>query len=83
LTRISINKKFYDVPTEWNELSQKQLLQIMDCLFLRQYSGEQCLLSLLKILCNMTWWEFFHAPVSAHKMGDDTSGVATKTLMGG
>lgn len=75
MTRISINKKFYDVPTAWNELSQKQLLQVMDCLFTRQYTGEQCLLSLLKILCNMSWWDFFRAPVSARKMGDDISGM--------
>lgn len=75
MTRISINKKFYDVPTEWNELSQKQLLAIMDCFFARQYTGDQCLLVLLKILCNMSWFQFFRAPVSAHKMPEDVSGM--------
>jgi hypothetical protein len=58
---IDINKKIYTVPEQWNELSQKQLIQIMDCLFMKQYTTEEVELKLLKILTNMSYWEFFRA----------------------
>ena len=61
MTVIEINKKLYTFPTAWNELSQKQLLEVMECLFLRQYTGEQGCLKLLKILAGLSWWEFFRA----------------------
>lgn len=60
---IEINKKYYLVPATWNELSQKQLLEVMDTLFMRQYTGDQVVLKLLKILCNMSYWEFFNSPI--------------------
>lgn len=60
MTVIELNDKVYAIPTEWNELSQKQLLQVMDCLFLKEYTGEQGTLKLLKILTGMCWWKFFH-----------------------
>lgn len=59
MTIIEVNKKYYTIPTKWNELSQQQLLQVMDALFVRQYSVEQGQLKLLKILCNMNYWQFF------------------------
>lgn len=64
MTIIELNKKLYNIPTTWNELSQQQLLQVMDCLFVHQYSGEQCILKLLKILCNMNYFQFFRTKVS-------------------
>lgn len=63
MTIIEINKKFYTIPTCWNELSQAQLLQVMDTLFVSQYTGEQALLKLLKILCGMNYFQFFRSPV--------------------
>lgn len=65
MIQIELNNKTYHVPTEWNELDQDQLLEIMDCLFARQYTGDQALLKLLKILCKMTYWEFFCTPVTS------------------
>lgn len=65
MTIINVNNKIYTVPTSWNELSQQQLLAIMECLFISRYVEEQALLKLLKILCNMTYWEFFNTPVTA------------------
>lgn len=56
---IELNKKLYSIPTEWNELSQKQLLEVMDCLFMQQYTAEQGQLKLLKILTGMSFFDFF------------------------
>lgn len=62
MTIIEINKKYYPIPTAWNELSQVQLLEVMSCLFIRKYiTGEQVLLKLLKILAGMNWWQFYRA----------------------
>jgi hypothetical protein len=63
LTIVCINKRYYTVPTEWNELSQKQLLQVMECLFIKQYTGEQIVLQLLKILTGMSPFRFFSTRV--------------------
>jgi hypothetical protein len=60
---IEINRKFYKVPEQWNELSGRQLLQVID-LFFKGYPEEKALLKLLKILSGMSWWEFFRAPVT-------------------
>lgn len=59
MTVIELNKRFYTIPTGWNELSQKQLLEVMDTLFFKTYSAEQALLKLLKILTGMNYWQFF------------------------
>lgn len=67
MTIIELNKRYHTIPTEWNELSQQQLLQVMECFFMRQYTGEQALLKLLKILCNMNFWQFFNTPVTSCK----------------
>lgn len=37
------------------------MLQVVETLFLKEYTGEQCLLKLLKILTGMTYYEFFRA----------------------
>jgi hypothetical protein len=67
VTIIEINNKYYTIPTTWNELSQRQLLQVMDCLFIKQYPEDKGRLKLLKILCAMNWWQFFRAPVTSGK----------------
>lgn len=64
MTIIEINKKLYTVPTCWNELSRKQLLQVMECLFIKEQDVNQGRLQLLKILSGMSWWQFFRAPVA-------------------
>lgn len=61
MTLAKIGGKYYTVPTEWNELSQSQLLQIMEVLFVRQYAGTAGMLKLLKILAGMSTWEFLVA----------------------
>jgi hypothetical protein len=61
---IDINRKFYSIPETWNELSGKQLLQVMDVFYNNDYSAEKAELKLLKILTGMSWWQFFRAPVT-------------------
>lgn len=62
---IEINTRFYNVPENWNELSQKQLLLVMELLYKTDYAAEKVLLKLLKILTGMSWWQFFRAPVAS------------------
>lgn len=59
MTIIELNRRYYTVPTAWNELSGKQLIGIMECLFVTSFSSEQALLKLLKILTGMNYWQFF------------------------
>jgi hypothetical protein len=61
---VEINRQFYNVPESWNELSKRQLLQVMQLFYLLKYTNEQAQLKLLKILTGMSWWEFFRAPVT-------------------
>lgn len=61
MTIIELNKRYYTVPTQWNELSQQQLIAVMETLFMRQYTGEQGCLKLLKILLGFNWWQFFRS----------------------
>jgi hypothetical protein len=67
MIQIELNKKTYQIPACWNELSQAQLLQVMETLFLSKYTADRCLLKLLKILCGMTYFEFFTTPVTSGK----------------
>lgn len=61
---VEINRKFYNVPETWNELSKEQLLQLMQLFYSTKYYTEQAQLKLLKIITGMSWWEFFRAPVT-------------------
>lgn len=61
---VEINRSFYNVPESWNELSKRQLLQVMNLFYLSRYTNEQSQLKLLKILTGMSWWAFFRAPVT-------------------
>jgi len=59
MTIIELNKKLYTIPTCWNELTRKQLLSVMESLFVKAFDINQGRLQLLKILTGMSWWQFF------------------------
>lgn len=61
---IEINRKYYSVPENWNELNRQQLLQVMDLLYVQTYSIEKALLKFVKILAGLSWWAFFRAPLT-------------------
>lgn len=65
MTIIEINGRHYNIPEKWNELSTKQLLQVMKLFYCSSYSIERAKLKLLKILSGMSWWHFFRAPMVA------------------
>lgn len=48
---FTLNKKRYQVPTAWQELSPKQLLKV--CLLLHQYEEDDVLLPLFRCLCKV------------------------------
>lgn len=56
---IELNKRYYEFPTAWDELTAKQLLQVMDVLFLKDYKAEQMLLRLVQVLTGMSNYQFF------------------------
>jgi hypothetical protein len=60
---IELNKRWYEIPTSWNELSQKQVLQIMTVLYLRKYKAEQQLLRLVQALTGLNNYGFFKCSV--------------------
>lgn len=55
MTQIEIKNKWYKIPTEWNELTAEQLLQVMETIYLKQYPPAKMLLKLLKILAGITY----------------------------
>lgn len=59
MTIAEVNKKFFTVPTEWNELSQQQLLDVMECIYMSQYYRDEGRLKLFKIITGLNWWQFF------------------------
>lgn len=59
MTIIELNKRYIAIPTSWNELSQRQLLAIIDSLHFKQYTAEQCRLKLFKIICSLSYFQFF------------------------
>lgn len=63
MTTICITKKYYNIPTEWNELSAKQILQVMDVLFLKGYNAEHILLRLVQVLTGISEYRFLKADV--------------------
>lgn len=56
---IELNKSYYPFPESWNELTAKQLLQVMGTLFLKNYKAEQMLLKLIQVLSGMSNYQFF------------------------
>ncbi len=63
MTLITLNNKSYSIPSQWNELTPKQLLEVMDTLFLKEYPAEQMLLKLLKVLTGMSTYQFLKCRV--------------------
>jgi len=59
VTIIKIRRKYYNIPTDWNELTADQLLQVMDVFSNKNYAPEQTLLKLLKILLSMSYRKWF------------------------
>jgi len=60
---IKLNKKYYDIPTEWNELQPGQLLKVMATIYLKNYRAEQMLLRLLQVLTGLSDAKFFKVDV--------------------
>jgi hypothetical protein len=58
MTTIELEKKYYNVPTEWNELHVKQLLDIIDIFYNKEYKPEEILLLLLKALLSFSKPQF-------------------------
>lgn len=57
MTIIEVQKKLYTIPTEWNELSQQQLLAVMKAFYSNETIDKQLLL-LLKALMNVGWYRY-------------------------
>lgn len=55
---VTINKRRYNFPEGWDELSEGQLLQVMEILFLKQHAAEAVLLQLVKVLAGMSRYRF-------------------------
>ena len=60
MTIIELNKRLYTVPTTWDELSRKQLLEVSDVLYVcRDNVDDGSYLKLFKIITGMSWFRFF------------------------
>ncbi len=55
MTIVEIKKKFYSIPTTWNELTPEQLLQVFDTLYSKKYDSAQIVVKLLKILTGLSY----------------------------
>lgn len=62
MTIICLNKRYYSIPTQWNELSQRQLLAAMNVLISHE-SVDKTVLQLLRILTGISWFRFLMAPM--------------------
>jgi len=58
MTIIELNKRLYTIPTSWDEISRKQLLQVIDVLH-STADVDSSLVQLFRILANMSWFRFF------------------------
>ena len=63
---VKINRRNYQVPTDWNELTGAQLVQITRVLLTPEPNPITSALRLLKIITGMGWWRFFICP--AHEL---------------
>lgn len=59
MTIVEINKKLYAFPTGWNDLTFRQLVQVLN---LFQHCGNvyELNIRLLKVLTGMGWWRFLN-----------------------
>jgi len=65
MTIIEINKRLYTVPTCWNELTRRQLLDVMKIIYSPLlFTIEAAYLKLLKTITGMGWYHFFSAPIT-------------------
>lgn len=55
---IQLNNKHYEFPENWNELTQKRLLQLVETMFLKGYKAEQMLLQLIRVLAQLSKYQF-------------------------
>lgn len=55
---IELRNKLLIIPEKGNELSQKQLVEIADALFIKKYDQYQLPLKLLKIISGLSWWNW-------------------------
>lgn len=62
MTIIEINKRFYTVPTSWNELTCRQLLQVMEIIY-SNISITRANLKMLQVLTGISKIRFMLAPV--------------------
>jgi hypothetical protein len=62
VTIIELNKRLYAVPTQWNELTRRQLLQVIK-VFYSEKPIEHVLLNLARIITGISWIRFFLAPI--------------------
>lgn len=58
---IKINKRHYEFPENWNELTQKRLLELVETMYLKGYKAEQMLLQLIKVLAQLSKYQFLKA----------------------
>lgn len=56
MTIIEIRKKFYNVPTQWNELTAEQLLAVMMAFENKKYTEDKRVLKLLKVLLDVSYF---------------------------
>jgi hypothetical protein len=67
MKKILLNKRFYSVAESWNELTEKQLLQVMRILFLPPVKGElkaeEKLLRLTQTIIGLSNYRFFQCNV--------------------
>jgi len=59
---IELHNRLYTVPDSWNELTGRQLLQVMEVLY-GDMPVNTARLKLLKILTGITWYRFFLVPL--------------------
>lgn len=57
MNAVWYHKKEYVIPGEWNELTQRQLLQVQE-VFNRNVDELKGRMLLFRILCKMPWWKF-------------------------
>jgi len=55
---ILLNKRYYEFPENWNELTRERLLNLVETMFLKGYTAEQMLLQLIKVLAALTNHQF-------------------------
>ena len=58
MIEVYYKKSFFKCPTEWNELTRKQVLQVMKILY-GQTSEINGILMLFRCIASIPWWQFY------------------------